>query len=49
MYYTIILFIRNGFDEVACDFLKKLLILDYQARISVEEALIHPFFDEIKI
>lgn len=39
---------REGFDDVAEDLLKKLIALDQAERISVEEAIEHPFFDSIR-
>jgi len=43
-----ILDFREGFDDVAEDLLKKLIALDQSERISVEEAIDHPFFDSIR-
>ena len=38
---------RDHFDENAYDLLKRLLALDATKRITVEDALKHPFFKSI--
>jgi len=38
----------EGFDTVAEDLLNKLLTLDHLKRITVEDALRHPLFDDIR-
>ncbi len=38
----------DGFDDVAEDLLKRMLSLNPKDRIRVEDALQHPFFDEVR-
>jgi cell division control protein 7 len=38
----------QGFDDNANDLLNKLLCLDYEKRITVEDALNHPFFADLR-
>lgn len=40
---------REGFNNIAMDLLTKLLDLNYKTRISVENALNHEFFDDIRM
>lgn len=44
-----ILFSRRRFrDPQVIDLVKKLLTVDHKERITAEEALTHPFFDEVE-
>jgi serine/threonine protein kinase len=39
---------REGYDDVLDDLLYKLLALNPDKRITVEDALRHPFFDSVR-
>lgn len=39
---------RCGYNEIVEDLLLKLLDLNYKTRISVEDAIQHSFFDEVR-
>ena len=46
--YVLILICSEGYDDVLDDLLYKLLALNPDKRITVEDAMKHPFFDSVR-